>query len=477
MKQLASLLTALSVTATACAQSALITGAEPPGGVMIVPPATHKLVGRSAVPQFMEVTQHIIPRYASGGPQPLGQSNKSVGPAGQLIGWGPMSVIRGNAQTQNQPVKAVVVTEDFGQPLAQWSSGEYKKPEYRPAVLRPVIRDCTIAGHDETGTNYQAGGVVNNQPGRYNSADKFPDLYGGAFLQASGAHIENVTLFYIPGTAFWIARTGAVNTGAFGPWDVEKTIIRNCDAHRAYRGFDIQVVDAVVGKLQGYALRDYGVKFTAGATQIDGAIHFWGVSPGPCVWFPDGAGGCWGGPFYVENAPVGMLIENSGNQLGPIYSKQCREVNIKIANQRNVLGPIDIDVANGTMGVSVHGQFNKLLGGSILLESPTAVGVSIAAGNNSGNGLVIRDLRFLGVSPSAGTAFTTAEVLNNATVKAHFQSIGTGMEMYPSRVSKIGVANDIDITTTNVTTPINLPPNWHPSNRIRINGVLQKPGG
>jgi hypothetical protein len=266
-----------------------------------------------------------------------------------------------------------------------------------------------------------------------------------------------------------------VNTGAFGPWDVEKTVIRNCDAHRAYRGFDIQVVDAVVGKLQGYALRDYGVKFTAGSAQIDGAIHFWGVSPGPCVWFPEAAGGCWGGPFYVENSPVGLLIENSGNTLGPIYSKQCRQVNIKIADQRNVLGPIDIEVADGTTGVSIYGQFNKLLGGSITLESPTAVGVSVAAGNNSGNGLVIRDVRFLGVSPSMGTAFTTAEVLNNATIKAHFQSVGTGMELYPGRVSKIGVANDIDITTTNVTTPINLPPTWHQSNRVRINGVVQRP--
>jgi hypothetical protein len=42
-------------------------------------------------------------------------------------------------------------------------------------------------------------------------------------------------------------------------------------------------------------------------------------------------------------------------------------------------------------------------------------------------------------------------------------------------VSKIGLANEIDITTTNVATSINMPPTWHPSNRIRINGVLQQP--
>jgi hypothetical protein len=388
-----------------------------------------------------------------------------------------MSVIRGNAQTQHQAVKAVVKTEDFGELTAQWSGGEYKHSEYRPAILRPVLRDCTIVGHDETGTNYGPGGVVNDNPGRWNPAESFPDLYGGAYIQGSGAQIENVTAFYIPGTAFWIVRSGAVNAGAFGPWDVEKTIVQNCDAHRAYRGFNIQVVDAVVGRLQGYALRDYGIKFTAGATQIDGALHFWGVSPGPALWFPASGGLCWGGPIYAESSPVGMLIESSGNQLGPIYTKACSEANIKLLNQRNVLEPIDVEVAAGATGIIIHGQFNKLLGGSITLVNTSAVGVSVMAGGNGGNGLVIRDIRFLGASSSEGVAFTTADVLNNATIEAHFQNVGTGMELYPGRISKIGMANDIDITTTAVTTLINLPPTWHPSNRIRINGVQQEPGG
>jgi hypothetical protein len=247
--------------------------------------------------------------------------------------------------------------------------------------------------------------------------------------------------------------------------------------HRAYRGFDIQVVDAVVGGLQGYALRDYGVRFSAGSTQIDGAVHFWGVSPGPCAWFPAKAGACWGGPFYVENAPLGMLIESAGNVLGPIYSKHCTQANIKLAGERNVLGPIDLEVTAGATGVALYGQFNKLLGGSVTLKGGTAIGVSVAAGGNSGNGLVIRDVRFLGTSATEGTAFTTADVLNNATIKAHFQNVGTGMQLFPSGVSKLGRANEIDITTSAVTTPIQLPPTWHASNRVRINGVLQQPGG
>jgi hypothetical protein len=464
----------LSAVALHAQPIAALSAATPPG-VTIIPPASHRIVNGRVAPKYMTVAQLVIPRYANVKGKLPGDLSKSLGPAGQLIGWGPMSVLSANAETKNQAVKAIVVTEDFGKQIAQWSSGEYNQPGYRPAVLRPVLRDFTIVGYDETGTNYESGGVVNNEPGRHNPADKFPDLYGGVFLQASGAHIENVTIFYIPGTAFGVARTGAVNKGAYGPWDVEKTIIRNCAVHRAYRGFNIQVVDTVVGRLQGYGLRDYGIKFSAGATQIDGAIHFWGVSPGPCVWFPEGAGPCWGGPFYVENSPVGMLIENSGNTLGPIYSKQCQEANIKITRERNVLGPIDLEVAAGATGVSIYTQFNKLLGGSITLASPAAVGVSIVEGGNSGNGLVIRDVRFLGASPTEGTALTTADVLNNTTIKAHFQNVGTGMQLFPNNVSRIGMANDIDITTSAVTTPINLPPQWHPSNRIRINGVLQRP--
>lgn len=459
------------------AQSKPLVALSAPPGVTVVPPVTYHSVDGRVMPQFFTVTQHVIPRYASGTSQPAGESSRSIGPAGGLVGWGPMSVIQGNPDTQKQPVPAIIVTEDFGQPTAQWSSGEHRRKNYKPAILRPVLRDCTIAGHDETGSNYVSGGVVNNEPGKHNPADKFPDLHGGAFIQASGAVLENVTAFYIPGTAFRITRSGAVNAGAFGPWDVEKTIVRNCGAHRAYRGFDVHVVDAVVGTLQGYALRDYGIKFTAGSAQIDGAIHFWGVSPGPCVWFPKGAGACWGGPFYVENSPIGMLVESAGNQLGPIYSKQCRQTNLRLTGARNTLGPIDFEVSGKATGIAVEGQFNKLLGGSVTLGTANAVGVSIAAGANSGNGLVIRDIRFLGSSPTAGTAITTSEVLNNATIHAHFQDVGTAIDVYPDRGSKLGTANDIDITTSRVTTPIRLPPKWHPSNRIRVNGVVQQPSG
>jgi hypothetical protein len=35
--------------------------------------------------------------------------------------------------------------------------------------------------------------------------------------------------------------------------------------------------DAAVGKLEGFDLRDYCIKFTMPGAQIDGSLHFYGV--------------------------------------------------------------------------------------------------------------------------------------------------------------------------------------------------------
>jgi hypothetical protein len=136
-------------------------------GITVVPPLDVSIVNDAPVWTYMTVTQHLIPRYACGVGQPNNWSTtRSIAPAGQLIGAGPMSVIRGNGSTSSQTVKAVVITEDYDNAanLALYGSGEYNQSGYKPAVLRPVVRDLTIAGHDETGTNYVSAGVVGNDP-------------------------------------------------------------------------------------------------------------------------------------------------------------------------------------------------------------------------------------------------------------------------------------------------------------------------
>lgn len=406
-----------------------------------------------------DVDQIILPRFSDG----------INNPAIKLQGEGVGTTITANANTLNQltKYKSIIQSEDFGRNLAQWSAGEFNRPEYLKAFLRPELRDFTIRGYDETKSNYTAGGVVNNQPWQWNPSDKFPDLYGGIFLQSTGCRINNVNAFYIPGTAFWFTRTGAVNMGAIKEYDVEKNSIFDCTAQRCYRGFDIQTIDSMVGRLQGHALRDFGIKFSAGSTQIDGTIHFWGVFPGPCVWFPFSAGSCWGGPFYVENSTVGILVESSKNILGPIYSKDCVEANIKLFSERNTLGPLDIEVRDKAIGISIRGQFNKIFNSEITLSNNSSVGIEVNSSTGSGNRLVFDNINIIG---NGGAGIKVNDVLNFSRISTHLQNLNDGIDLYPLKRSTLGVGNIIDVTYTNVSRPIILPPDWHISNKIYLNG-------
>jgi hypothetical protein len=234
--------------------------------------------------------------------------------------------------------------------------------------------------------------------------------------------------------------------------------------------------DAAVGRLEGFKLRDYGIKFTKPGARIDGALHFYGVGGGgvdqPAVWFASGADGCSGGPIYAETSPVTLLIESSGNVLGPIYSHTGFTKNVVIKGQRNTLAPVSINVSANATGVTMQGPYHKLLGGSLELLATSAVGVHVESGTDSGNGLVIRNIRFHGgISQTLGTAFTTNAMLNNCIIEAHFQTIGTGIDLYPNNVDMLGDNNTIQITTFEVTNPIKLPPTIGASNRIYVNGV------
>ena len=507
---------------------------------------------------YTTLSQHVIPRYANG----------RTYPAGQLLGWGPASVIRGNAETQNLSagLRGVVVTEDYDQAIAQWQSDTAEKK----AVLQAAVRDVTIAGHDETGTEYAGPGIISHQPAHWNkvtyeitgatnaspiaitsmhhslptgaqvtiagvggntaangtwtitkvdpdgagaltvadgfsldgstgngsytgsgtwTADYWGDKYDGLLMRSSGLLVEGVNFFYIPGTALEIKKGGAgSHTGAKLAFDREKARVWNCKVNRAYRGFLISDVDAIVGGLEGSNLRDYGIKFHSGATQIDGALHFYGVGeggggdPGASVWFPNTGGASWGGPIYAEAAPIGMLIESSDNRLGPIFSKGCTEANIKILwGTGNELSAVDIEVRDGAVGVINSGQFNKILGGQFVLLSTASVGIHVTpSGGNTGHGLVIRDVQFIGASSTGGTAIKTDAVLNRCTISTHIQAVGTGIDLNPGGVSKIGNGNTISVTTFDVPTPINFPAGWSTTststtNVITVNGVRWYP--
>jgi hypothetical protein len=289
---------------------------------------------------FNPVVQHIIPRYANG----------SDHPAGQLRGWGPASVIQGTIYSSTNP-QPIVCTEDFAGPVNQWDYYS-APPSGLEAVLQPVIRDVTIAGKvDLPGYVDTQGGPtdkVNSNVGHNNPASSYPPLEHGLFVKAAAAQIEGVNFFHIAGTCCRVQIGDNLNNlvGPILPFDREKPRIVNCSAVRAYAGFEIAGIDCVVSGLTGRALRDYGVKFTAGSTQVEnsaGAMHFWGVSsspattganPSPAVWFADTAGACWGGPWYPETSDIGMLIESGANRLDNIYTKDCLYGNIKTSTRK-----------------------------------------------------------------------------------------------------------------------------------------------
>jgi hypothetical protein len=466
----------VTIFVPACnAQRPLATLNRPlPDGVKLVPPVGYELNAgiNQVVPKPWEPPngQHVIPRYANG---------KSH-PAGSLMGWGNISVIRATKQTALRPVPALVITEDFGQRMNMFTAGS---GENTPAVLEPYIGFVKLSGYDPTGGDWSGtGGKMHSQ-----SWAATPFAYDLMRIQASAPTIEHVEFFGCPGTCLYVARGGGRLWGQSRVFDNEKAFIHDCRAQRALRGFEINVVDAVVGRIEGWNFRDYGIKFTNGGDQIDGALHFYGIdrdgTPGAAIWFTLGAGPCWAdAPFYAENAKLGVWIESSGNALGKIYSKACDEANIKIGGERNTIDYVDLEVEADSDGIIIGTQFNKILSGSIDMQAASATGVRILSGGNAGNGIVLRDLKFLGRSQTLGTAITVLDPLNNCTMYVHFQNVGTGLDLDAAGVSKIGNNNTIVVTTSGdvLTAPIDLPDTWTTTptattNYVTINGVRWYP--
>jgi hypothetical protein len=65
-------------------------------------------------------------------------------------------------------------------------------------------------------------------------------------------------------------------------------------------------------------------------------------------------------------------------------------------------------------------------------------------------------------------------LLNNCTIEAHFEDVGTAIDLSPGSADYLGVNNTIRITTENVGTAINLPDDIGASNQIWINGVKEE---
>lgn len=459
--------------------SLLIIGQRAPAGVTVVPAATYETVaGIGVVPKPVWTTapptvsppngQHVIPRYGNG----------SSHPAGSLIGWGPRSIIRATSSTASRPVPAIVITEGYGETLNQFTAGADGA-----AVLRPYIGHVTISGYDPLGADW-AGTGGNMNPATW-AATAFS--YDGMRVKATAPTIEHVGFFGIPGTCLYVAGNSGAQNGQNRLYDAEKGFVGDLRFGRALRGVEINVIDVAVGRMEGREFRDYGIKFSTGAAQVDGAQHWYGIdragTPGAAVWIPSAAGQNWiDGSIYAEQAKYGVLIEGSGNSLAKVYSKVCDDANIYMGGERNTVDYAELEVEANSTGVIIVTHFNRVLSGKVFMAATTSVGVNINSGGNAGNGIVLRDMTFVGASTTLGTAINVQETLNDSTIIVHFETVGTGLDVDAAGVSKIGNGNTIIVTSSagTVATPIDLPDTWTTTpttttNYVTIDGVRWYP--
>lgn len=417
--------------------------ARPPEGVTLIP------AGETAVDQ-------LVIRKRPGGPFP----------AEQVRGWGPRSVIAATAATQDQAIPAIVVTEGWDDAKQrEWQGGTAlpgggRDPSYAAACLAPALRDVQVRGFDDTRGTWSVGGSVSGDPRR--DAGK-PDLYDGVLMKGQGVVVEGVDFFGIPGTALTIVRPGNPRFGQPQPFDTRtKHSVHRIGIKRAYRGFKVNAVDAVIGDIDVAAVRDWGVWLAVGATQIDGAIHTYGGRIG--VWVEKGRN--WGGPIYAEQSRVNLFIESNNNAFDHVYLHTAGESSLVITGNQNRI--VSFEARSGAEGVvRLGGQFNTLAHGKVATRGQ--VGVRLLGG---------RTQRIEGVNfycqGDGDTAMRAEAVLNDCTIDIHVW--GNAADVTALDLSAgLGTGNRIRVTTSGtVARPLLLPATWDDErNEVTVDGVRQ----
>jgi hypothetical protein len=415
------LLLTLLVT-DACAQTLQITDKE----LATLADSLEKRMPAERSPSI-ELPQTVIPRYADGREHP----------AGTLTG-----VYRATKDTASQPVPAVVVTEDYGEKLAQWRGGS-TVAGLKPAVLQPRIRDVTIQG---------MGGSS-----RPESNAGRPDLYDGILVNASGAVVDNLHVFGIPGTAGVFTRPNNPRSGPVLEWDRNKHELSNLSASDVFRGFYIAGVDNCVRNVAVRGFRDYGVRL--GNAIYASELHAWGGT-GPGIWL-DGNGGRVTS-LYGENTTVGILADCSGSSVLQIRAHTCWDCCLRVNGHKNHFGDLQLDASK--IGIEVNDQHNRFDGRVNAADGATCVVLNNAIGQQ-----IDLTLGMYGQPQARGLVATTSNV-NYCDIKL----LVSGGEVGADFSAGLGIRNVIRVTTKDGTkTPIVLPKKWDASNEIIVNGVKQ----
>jgi hypothetical protein len=259
--------------------------------------------------------------------------------------------------------------------------------------------------------------------------------------------------------------------------------------YRCYAGYDMNAVDTHLGSYEAEYLRDWGLKFsTGGSYKVRGPVHVSGVFSGrpdsqsPGVWFVSGVGPSWGDPWYVETSDIGMLLESSGNKLGPFYSHTCTFGNLRILGQRNTISNFEINVTdgvtevNGREGIYIFNSSTTLSNGSTGAPVPSGE-IAIRAEGEGRVRLTLDNILLAGTDSSTAPLIQirgSAGGLVESHIDVKFVNGDDGLDLNPDGANQLGTGNIIRITATGMTgDEIILNSAWNDvDNEIYINGVL-----
>jgi hypothetical protein len=388
----------------------------------------------AAGPVVTEAAQTVIPRYADG---------KSP-PAGSLNG----GVYKATHETQNQTIPAVVITEDCDQKLSAFTS---LTPEAIAAVQQPILRDVTISGIE---------GEVND---RFEFNTGKPVKYGGAIVNATGAVVDNLHVFGIPGLGGKFTRSGYTNKVGPGQlWDRPEHLLSTLSAKSCFSGFDfagtdLQIRGCVVSGWRGDP-GEFGIKLSGHANQCSDFHAYGGRGPG--IWIA-GQGNL-GTDLESENAEVGILIDGDGNTFSIVRCFVITDCCLRVNGHHNSCSQVAL-VATKT-GLELNDQHNTVTGQVNGTGEATCVVLNNAVGQK-----IDLTLAMYGQPKARGLVATTGQV-SYCDINLSVSGGAVGADFSAG----LGIRNRIRVTTKDATVaPILLPKTRDASNEIIVNGVRQ----
>lgn len=416
----------------------------------------------------MTTNQLAIPRYRAG----------TTYPSGQIIGWGPQSVVAASSATQSQAVKAIIYTEgltDAAPGIAEWQVGS---TGYSAAVLQPRVSNITVTGY--TTDEWASAGSVNDQPWVHNIGS--PELYKGLYLYAGGGAVDNLAIMGIPGVALDVGRPISPRNGFAKTFDRLKWNIRDLSVRRVFAGVYEHAVDSHLTNVEVEAFRDYGIKLFA-------SVHFQNLHTygGGYAAGPGGGPGIWlesnnnhGGPIYPENSPIGLRVDGQYSNVTGIYAHTCATACCAVYGQSTTLSGVYL--SSSPIGVLLAADQCNVSDGRIIMQD-SGRGIHITAGSDQ----FIRGLQITGYQPALhghpedtfgdnAVGIDVDDVLERSSIDVVVSYCTKGIDFSGGTIANDG--SRVWVRTTNVTTPVTWPagqtwsttPNANDKRDIRING-------